>query len=885
MNFYSLPIIINDRREKIINLYESKDDITAFKYIVEAYKNAHFIVAEIPAGSNLKCFISSKKDIAVSDCSLLCSLVDNNLHLTISTKVTNPEPSIETKEEETKEEPKIYSYEDLELFRSAPKKEKVTSQNKIEPIQAESTIIGDWHQTIKLIQHQYSNGAILISGYVKGNFNNLLQSEFPDLNLHITLETDAQKYTNNTTISFAHPEQFLGIALDFGSEASQMAIKRYEHNSLHQHKRPELENLFKNVLNFNKSKDWIDKEERANYYQEEKNTNFYRSIFFLKENQTGEYRNVRKDLFVTDISNNLKMLVNTNNGYNVLTQNKYHQLPNLKITQKYDNLFTGINFNIVKNGLEVNIGLGVMKNKVYNTILRVMIESYLQKEFLIDSETQKKIRFILLVPNIYDYYDIKNTQQLLHNIFQSLADNEYKGKLLAWEIITISESDASFLGYINKNDIDIEKNKEYIVIDSGKGTTDLSIIRTGNNNVYDIKTIYRNGFAGAGNLITFSVFETILHYIRANAANQNEAFKFIKEKIINVLNSNDLESKNSIFTQIERLKFRYSDNKNYVIPQWQNAKVGDTNFRNITEEGRADITSTFKNLLADIENISDFYGYITETCKVIALRTVQNLKLVKKNATQFNCGGVLLSGRAFLFAPLEQQMRLQLQQELNIPNDKIHILKDNELKDICIKGVFNNSVRINAEKIGYPIQIITNKKSTPQQTAKQEPKTKKTISSRLLKIFFNELEDLENAEAIVPTANTNLQYESLASSQILIGGKRYKISGNNIYAQQQDNNAAANLLFTEKGYLARKTENGIVKNTFELEEIFDTEDVELKMVIPSLFPNYIDEEFINTFQQSIDLQIQQQSAYNTNVATDNHTPSPQPPKPKGPIYF
>src|SRR5690606_20916434 len=124
----------------------------------------------------------------------------------------------------------------------------------------------------------------------------------------------------------------------------------------------------------------------------------------------------------------------------------------------------------------------------------------------------------------------------------------------------------------------IEKNKEYIVIDSGKGTTDLSIIRTGYNNAFDIKTIYRNGFAGAGNLITFAVFETILHYIRAHATNQNDAYNFIKEKIINVLNSNDLELKNNIFSQIERLKFKYLDNKNYVAAQWNNAAVGDTNF-------------------------------------------------------------------------------------------------------------------------------------------------------------------------------------------------------------------------------------------------------------------------------------------------------------------
>ena len=713
----------------------------------------------------------------------------------------------------------------------------------------------------------------MVTGYVTGSFDNLLQAQFPDLTLQVVFEDGEIQYSNQTTISFAHPEQFLGIALDFGSEASQMAVKRYTYGN-HQQKRPEIENLFKNILTFSKSRGWVAKTD-INYYQEEKNTNFYKSLFFLKENQTGNYKHIYKDLFIENVTDNLKILVNTNDGYNELTHNRYYQLPNLKITQKYSDLFPNINFIIEKDGYEIPMQLDGMKNKVYNTILRVMIESFLKKEFLTHDDATRKIRFILLVPNIYDFYDIRNTQGLLNEIFQSLADNEYKDKLLAWEIITVSESDASFLGYINKNDVHVDKNKEYIIIDSGKGTTDLSILRTGSDNVFDIKTVYRNGFAGAGNLITFAVFETILHYIRANASSQNDAYKFIKEKIVNVLDSNDLELKNNIFSQVERLKFGYSDSKEYVLSQWQQASVGDTNFRNLTEAGRADITSTFKNLLAAIENISDFYGYITETCKVIATRTIQHIKLVKRNADHFDCGGVILSGRAFLFKPLEVQMRRMIQEELSIPAEKIHLLSGNELKDICIKGVFNNSVRLNAERIGYPLQIMSKQQSIPRQQPDAPAKPKATIQSRLLKIFFNELNDLETAKAILPESNTDLQFEALANSQILISGKRYKVAGNNIYNPQQGINTAANLIFTENGYLVRKIENGVIKNIIELEELFDTENTEKNMVIASLFPNYIDEDFINTFQKTIDLEPQQNesAAQATNAET------------KGPIYF
>src|SRR5690606_27493317 len=147
-----------------------------------------------------------------------------------------------------------------------------------------------------------------------------------------------------------------------------------------------------------------------------------------------------------------------------------------------------------------------------------------------------------------------------------------------------------------------------------------------------------------------------------------------------------------------------------------------------------------------------------------------------------------------------------------------------------------------------------------------------------------ELNDLEQLEAVIPTSNTNLNYEQLANSQILIAGKRYKIIGNAVYNQQIGIQQNANLLFTEKGYLVRKTENGKVIGVLELQEIFDTEDVELNMVIPSLFPNYIDEQFIDAFQKSIDLQVDAAPIYfdlNNNNTSNNNTTNP----PKGPIYF
>src|SRR5690606_13011181 len=113
-------------------------------------------------------------------------------------------------------------------------------------------------------------------------------------------------------------------------------------------------------------KGWIAKDDRSTYFQEEPNTSFYKSIFFLKEDLSGDYEDIEKELFIQDLSENLKMLVNSSSreeGYATLTQNRYHQLPNLKITHKYVDAFGGLNFNITKEGYEVNVSLSEIKNK------------------------------------------------------------------------------------------------------------------------------------------------------------------------------------------------------------------------------------------------------------------------------------------------------------------------------------------------------------------------------------------------------------------------------------------------------------------------------------------------------------------------------------------
>lgn len=881
MKTYIAQVVINDRREKIVALNANKL-FQQEHYIIECDGTTPFPVIAMQHLQILKALSINNNDINLNELQVDCHLQDNKLQVILRKKEIIAPTNI------MEEAPASLSYEDLDKFKSQPKPKE---NNKISNKQLIPQSIGIFHDIIDLSLLQWTNGDFAIQGNIIKNYETLSNESFPYLNIELSLFLDQIEYSNAIKIDFAHKEQFVGIALDFGSESSQMAIKRYDQGAGLLDRKPSIENLFKNILAFHKSQNWIAKDDQHHYYQEEPNTNFYKSLFFLKEELSGDYQNIYKDLFIKNLPDNLKTLVNTKDGYTTLTTQKYHQIPNLKITHKYDELFSGINFNIEKDGYPINVSLGSIKNKVYNSILKMMIHSYLKKEFIISYNSSKKIRFILLVPNIYDYSDIQQTQSLLQEIFQSLADNEYQGKLLAWEIITISESDASFLGYINKNTANIQPNKDYIIIDSGKGTTDLSVIKTGIANIYNVKPVYRNGFAGAGNLISFAVFETLIHFLRSQATNKNAVQRFIKDSILHTLASNDLEQKNKFYQEIERLKFNYTTNTSYALQQWQHAKVGDITFKNISElgAGLADLT----DLLKQIDCITDFYEYIGDTCNLIAQRTVGYIKLVQQNSKDFNCGGILFTGRSFMFAPLEQAIKQAISSQLNLPISLMHTLSGTELKDVCIKGVFNKSVRMNAEIIGYPIQYFTTPSinidtPTPKSTENNLKSTAGSIQKRLLKLFFNELQEIEKGEIVI-AGEQSLSPQHLYNSQILIGSKRYKITGTTAYNTDKDSHLELDIIYTPNGYIVRAKEHNTIKNIFELAEIFDSEDIEMNMVIPSLFPNYMQEQYIYSYKRSDDdFIINAEVTTATNQQNDNSPAISEfihIEKPKGPIYF
>jgi hypothetical protein len=867
MKFYSIPVIINDRREILLELTESNVTTRNSSYIVEVPSLTSFNLLSILRSSTIKTFVEGSRDLNMMQMDADCSYQHNVVTLRLYER--QQEKPKEQKAAEPEKQKEKLSYEDLEDF--LPELAPVTPENKFIPINEKQEILGNANSHLNLSFEAKAMGVYVKSRQIKAIDQQLFDQN--KVTLKVVLEVNGENYSNTLDIYLAHPSQFLGIALDFGSESSQMAVKRYSNDFNLLEKKPEIENLFRNIVSFHKSNGWVSQNEIVDFYQEEKNTNFYKSLFFLKEQLSGEYEDIDKEVFIKNVADNLKMLVNTKDGFNTLTEQKFHQLPNLKIIHKHEDLLNGISFEIEKDGYGIPIKMSEIKQKVYNTILKVMITSFLKKEFIRYNNATRFIRLMLLVPNIYDTNDINYIQHQLGNIFRELSESEYQGKILAWEVLTISESDASFIGYINKSNIHVEKDKDYIIIDSGKGTTDFSIIRTGKDSIFDLKPIYRNGFSGAGNMITYALFETLLHYIRETAETKQSSIKFIKDRIVGILTSDDLERKNNFYTELERLKFNYkgSNMNDQVRSTWDYAKSGDITFKDLIEYG--DGINTLISLLSGIENAADFYHYVDDACNFIAESTVNYLKLIKENKKDFNCAGVILTGRSFMFKPLVDKLKDKLTGDLGIDGSKINLLNSNELKDICIKGVFNNSIRLNAEMTGYPIQLIFADEATQEET--KEPKKPLINRKSLFARIFNDLNNFEQAEKVL-AFDTNLKFDKLQNSQFLIGSKTYRISGNEIFQKTPGVKYEANVEFTHKGYFVRRIHDGVIDSVAPMRAIDDTDSSDMSLVVPSLFPNYIDEKYLNSLLRD-DIKITTvtpQDNSNVNDAAPNQSQNP-----------
>lgn len=650
------------------------------------------------------------------------------------------------------------------------------------------------------------------------------------LGCRFEFEANAKAYQSELHFYLAHASCFHHFGLDFGSESSQLKVSSYQPVGHHYHKKTKSKNLFKMVKDFKGMT-----ESNQDFIQHEPNTDFIKSIFFLKKKLSNFSL---RDKFIQN-EDELKFLVQKNELNSTLT-NQFHQLSNLKLAHKHGEILRFMDFQSVQGDRVRSLSLDDLKNQAYSTILKSFIEATLL-HVLDDDSRNNCIRFTILVPNIYSIHEVANTKSVINDIFHQLQQTPaYEGQIRAWEVVTVSESDAAFLGYFDQGMHHINPNKYYIIIDCGKGTTDFSIIQTSASNAKKIKSLYRNGFAGAGNLISYAFFEAMIDFVIRNAANPAETKAFFQ-----TLEKSEKAQMNLIFDKLEALKFQYSNKPNTpqhtVENAWNNAQSGDTTLKNLAN---SEITATVHNLALLLEKVDGFYdwgGYIENACEAITSNIVENIKGVINNIDKsIGCDGILLTGRGFLFKPLLEKLKGRLTTELGFTPDLIKMPDEaSQLKAICLDGIFTNGYVIHPELVGFPIHISTRKQSAAADTSK--PK---------FPAFFDFILRLANMQDNYDEAKNSYRIDKLDSLKFLIGNTLYTVADNIFYDSKWVE--SVDLIFTKDGFYARNIgRDNKIKGYSNLIQNSAIDNITLQYLIPSLFPAKIDTDYIQALKQDV----------------------------------
>jgi len=233
-------------------------------------------------------------------------------------------------------------------------------------------------------------------------------------------------------------------------------------------------------------------------YWQEVEKDMYASLFFLKS----EVKEKGKHIFSgPNKENNLVELLTSKKDSSVF-QNKL-LLPNLKLMKldqaTIDTLFIPWSDSLNGNS---NVPLGSVINDIQASLYCNFIHVLFKTLFRIKGTERILLDITLLMPNVYTQNDVNLILNYSNRTSNTIKDDF---GISAVEFRAMSESDASFIGYVGRvQDNYLEENKPYLLIDSGKGTTDFSVLIKKEEG---LESIFRGGIPGAGQLLSMGVLD------------------------------------------------------------------------------------------------------------------------------------------------------------------------------------------------------------------------------------------------------------------------------------------------------------------------------------------------------------------------------------------
>lgn len=530
---------------------------------------------------------------------------------------------------------------------------------------------------------------------LKNNANETLDVWFDATALDVLevvfkFNTDKKCFQDSIKFCFAAKKQIYDVAIDFGSEASQIIFhNRADGRVLERMKIVDvLTDSFYNHLI-----------QEPLLQRDEKDNELIRSLFLLKKDKVKFQPHTKPNEFEESEFLNLLTSKNKKDDF----KQGYFPISNMKLAHlgaySFDVKFDSEENNFFKASQK---GFNKTIEQLQQTVVNYFIHAILHYISKAHSKNESFYLVIkLLVPNVFEQERVSKIVSQTNEAFEIIsndATHSYRAK--GAEISTISESDASFLGYIKQNkEKKLQKNGKYLIIDSGKGTTDFSIINLNDANKQEINSVFRSGFIGAGNVISYAFIETVFATLFGN--NTSVRQKAIHDIFLRP--ETDIADKINFIEVIEQLKQNFSSPKNANNFQKLEQKISKRieNIRDsyATNPYATDILNQITDALKSIystdsqASIQDDFGFINSAVVELADRIEKEVNGSGfANLAPFE---VILTGRAFLFQPFFNEIRKKYKNVVSVGTS--------EMKKICLEGTFSKRViNYDSNLVGKP---------------------------------------------------------------------------------------------------------------------------------------------------------------------------------------
>jgi len=534
----------------------------------------------------------------------------------------------------------------------------------------------------------------------------------------------------------ASPIEFLEVAVDFGSEASQVWYKRgNDLNGV-----PiDLVGAFQNFHLFKDNPPFWQKDNLNDY--------LFKTIFFVNKDIKEKGFKYEDVPFCNGCDTFILML----KGY-ISHGKKQEFLPNLKLMEYMTVLEdTDIKVIVNRNNVPVyevvsdgnNNVLWLLRNEKIekSSLLRLILNHILHSilnRHVENVSSEKYLRITLLMPNVYSqekvYKVIKDLYADFYKILEEYKDTDDYRKYSCFkgiEVQMLSESDAAFLGTLRfRNELNFTpaENSHYLVIDAGKGTTDFSILKCLKDKNFD--SVYRTGIPVGGHVLTVAFVTALDKYLRQKGAVDN-----LKEIVFDA--KDEKQGKQEIVSQfmecVEDLKKNYRNGQE--MPQRSTTTLSKSIKEKLDElvqfKKSQSVSADSTYAVMALEKINEILGIVKNNGKQIfgtgneidskvtelVNEITKKIEIIKQDSKIEKFDKVIFSGRGFLFEPFREKVAQMLMRKginviENLSNDIVRILdNDNQgklAKTISVQGALaigESSINRRSELIGIP-QIV-----------------------------------------------------------------------------------------------------------------------------------------------------------------------------------